>query len=157
MAFAILNFHGLMQNGWIAKIKYSHKIKNLQYILHVYLARFKFEIREVLALWAARSQNDQRMFTWNVWSENDRFWKHVLLQKNNVLLFTKPLWHFTFSTGIVSQSFMLSDQPNYGNWSIQVDGYVSTWKHLSLSKSIWNYELNISEKKIWLIWLLKNG
>ena len=26
----------------------------------------------------------------------------------------------------MSQKFMLSDQPNYGNWSIQVDAYVST-------------------------------
>ena len=25
----------------------------------------------------------------------------------------------------MSQSFVLSDQPNYGNWSIQVDAYVS--------------------------------
>lgn len=31
----------------------------------------------------------------------------------------------SISVGIVSQSFMLSDQPNYGNWTIQVDGYVS--------------------------------
>lgn len=72
----------------------------------------------------------------------------ILLQENNVLLFTTPLWHFTFSTGIVSQSFMLSDQPNYGNWSIQVDGYVSTWKDRSQSKSITYDELNTSDKEM---------
>ena len=31
----------------------------------------------------------------------------------------------TNAGGFVSQSFDLSDQPNYGNWSIQVDAYVS--------------------------------
>lgn len=77
MAFAILNFHGLMQNGWIAKIKYSHKIKNLQYILHVYLQccyglpfikdKFKVFISlSMVLVWSKRSagtmrQRDHRM------------------------------------------------------------------------------------------------
>jgi len=32
----------------------------------------------------------------------------------------------TNAGGFVSQNFTLSDQPNYGNWSIRVDAYVST-------------------------------
>ncbi|XP_048773201.1 CD109 antigen-like [Ostrea edulis] len=54
----------------------------------------------------------------------------------------------TNAGGIVSQSFMLSDQPNYGNWSIQVDGYGFTYYKYFQVEEFWDprFDVNVTVK-----------
>ena len=52
----------------------------------------------------------------------------------------------TNAGGFVSQSFALSDQPNYGNWSIQVDAYGFQYKKYFQVEEYWDprFDLNVT-------------
>ncbi|XP_060595854.1 CD109 antigen-like [Ruditapes philippinarum] len=52
----------------------------------------------------------------------------------------------TNAGGFVSQNFSLSDQPNYGNWSIQVDAYGYEYKKYFQVEEYWDprFDLNVT-------------
>lgn len=50
----------------------------------------------------------------------------------------------TNAGGFVSQSFVLSDQPNYGNWSIQVDAYGYTYMKYFEVEEYWDVRFDIN-------------
>ncbi|KAL4235441.1 endopeptidase inhibitor [Mactra antiquata] len=52
----------------------------------------------------------------------------------------------TNAGGFVSQNFTLSDQPNYGNWSIQVDAYGYQYKKYFQVEEYWDprFDLNVT-------------
>ncbi|GFO11263.1 Cd109 antigen-like isoform x3 [Plakobranchus ocellatus] len=52
----------------------------------------------------------------------------------------------TNAGGIVSQSFQLSDQPNYGTWHIRVNAFGTTYKHPFIVEEFWEprFDVNVS-------------
>ncbi|XP_069113947.1 CD109 antigen-like [Argopecten irradians] len=52
----------------------------------------------------------------------------------------------TNAGGILSQNFVLSDQPNYGNWSIQVDAFGYTYFKHFLVEEYWDprFDVNVT-------------
>ncbi|XP_052062550.1 CD109 antigen-like [Mytilus californianus] len=54
----------------------------------------------------------------------------------------------TNAGGLVSQSFELSDQPNYGNWSIVVDAFGTRYNQYFLVEEYWDprFDVNVTVK-----------
>ncbi|XP_048253504.1 CD109 antigen-like [Haliotis rufescens] len=52
----------------------------------------------------------------------------------------------TNAGGLVSQSFELADQPNYGNWSIRVDAFGHTYRKPFVVEEFWEprFDVNVS-------------
>ncbi|XP_059162064.1 alpha-2-macroglobulin-like [Physella acuta] len=52
----------------------------------------------------------------------------------------------TNAGGIVSESFQLSDQPNYGTWNIRVDGFGFTYRRPFIVEEFWEprFDVNVS-------------
>ncbi|CAL1532738.1 unnamed protein product [Lymnaea stagnalis] len=52
----------------------------------------------------------------------------------------------TNAGGIVSQSFMLSDQPNFGTWNIRVDAFGHIYRHPFIVEDFWEprFDVNVS-------------
>ncbi|XP_046585013.1 LOW QUALITY PROTEIN: murinoglobulin-1-like [Haliotis rubra] len=52
----------------------------------------------------------------------------------------------TNAGGLVSQSFELADQPNYGNWSIRVDAFGHTYRKRFVVEEFWEprFDVNVS-------------